>query len=734
MADTPKVPPQVPLIVDLDGTLIRTDMMWESIARLLKRNPFAIFAVLFWWMRGRAWLKHKLASRVQVNPATLPYHEKFLAWLREEKKSGRKVVLATASDIKMAKPVADYAGVFDEVMASDGKTNLRSGNKLRALTAKFGERGFDYAGNSTADYAVWRGSREAIVVNASRSVLAEAANCTKLGPTFCDDFSAIETAKSFCIELFWRSGYLVAIFAGLLLASAFPGFSWAGFAWIAPAVILAATHKKTGADAFRVGYVAGLTFWLVSLSWLLLIPVTGFPILGWLALSAYLGLFTGVWTWLLAGKVGEGNWSQRVYWTLVGAAVWVALEFLRANFLGGFPWIPVAASQFKDVPLIQLASFTGVYGVSFLVIWLALALYSGSRLIYLHPTKRYIWQGEIVLPLVTVVVLFGLGMARTSRETAAANYLRVTVVQPSIPQSMIWSPGTDALRFQDLLALSQKALTNQTDLLLWPESAVPSLDEVTSQEISQFARSNHVWIILNSDDVEFHPDATNYFNSAFLVDPSGVCKQIYHKQRLVIFGEYVPLTGWLPFLKLLTPIVGGWTPGTNAVQFVIRPDRFANKEKIISVNGSAEPPDRQEVKVSPLICFEDVFTGLARDAVDGDTDFLVNLTNDGWFGHGAAQWQQAATAVFRAVENGVPLVRCANNGVSCLISATGLIQQVLADSSGDIHGLGTMTVDVPLPDARPAPTFYHRHGEWFAGSCAVLAILTLGRKIFARGK
>jgi apolipoprotein N-acyltransferase len=412
----------------------------------------------------------------------------------------------------------------------------------------------------------------------------------------------------------------------------------------------------------------------------------------------------------------------------------VALEFLRANFLGGFPWIPIAASQYRLVPLIQLASVTGVYGISFLVIWLALALYSGARLIYLHPTKRYIWQGEIVLPLATVVVLFGLGMARASRETPAAEHLRVTIVQPSIPQSMIWSPTADAIRFQDLLAQSQKALTNQTDLLLWPESAVPSLDEITSQQISQFARSNHVWIILNSDDVEFHPDATNYFNSAFLVDPTGVCKQVYHKQRLVIFGEYVPLTGWLPFLKLLTPIVGGWTPGTHAVQFVIRPDRFANIEKVISIGGSPEPPARQMVKVSPLICFEDVFPGLSREAVDGDTDFLVNLTNDGWFGHGAAQWQQAATAVFRAVENGIPLVRCANNGVSCLISADGLIQQVVADSTGDIHGLGTMTVDVPLPDSRPTPTFYHRHGEWFAWSCAVLTILTLGRNIFERRK
>ncbi|MEJ0089812.1 MAG: haloacid dehalogenase-like hydrolase [Limisphaerales bacterium] len=170
MSPIPEVLPanQVPLAVDLDGTLIRTDMMWEHLARLLRRNPFWIFQILFWWIRGRAFLKKQLARRVTVDPATLPYHEKFLIFLREQKSAGRKLILATASDRQMALPVASHIGLFDEVLGSDGKTNLRSENKLGALTEKFGARGFDYAGNSTADFAVWRGSREAIVVNASR--------------------------------------------------------------------------------------------------------------------------------------------------------------------------------------------------------------------------------------------------------------------------------------------------------------------------------------------------------------------------------------------------------------------------------------------------------------------------------------------------------------------------------------------------------------------------------------
>src|SRR5208282_3125900 len=149
--DAPR-PCPTPLVVDLDGTLIQTDLLWEHLARLLRRNPFQIFPILFWWTRGRAFLKKQLVHRVKIDPATLPYHEKFLAFLREQKSTGRKLILATASDLQMALPVANHVGIFDEVLGSDGKTNLRSENNLKALTEKFGARGFDYAGNSSADF------------------------------------------------------------------------------------------------------------------------------------------------------------------------------------------------------------------------------------------------------------------------------------------------------------------------------------------------------------------------------------------------------------------------------------------------------------------------------------------------------------------------------------------------------------------------------------------------------
>src|ERR1700690_3740635 len=138
MPPSPDAPREnhVPLCVDLDGTLIKTDLLWEALAQLLRRNPFQLFPVLIWWMRGRAFLKQQLARRVSIDPATLPYKESLLAFLREQKSAGRKLVLATASDRDMVLPVASYVGLFDEVLASDGHTNLRGRNKLKVLVEK----------------------------------------------------------------------------------------------------------------------------------------------------------------------------------------------------------------------------------------------------------------------------------------------------------------------------------------------------------------------------------------------------------------------------------------------------------------------------------------------------------------------------------------------------------------------------------------------------------------------
>ena len=549
--------------------------------------------------------------------------------------------------------------------------------------------------------------------------------------------------------------YLLAVAAGLLLTAAFPKIGVAGFAWIAPALMLAAAQGKRGGEAFGIGYVAGLAHFLSSLYWLTLMPVTGLPILAWVALSAYVALYPAAWTWMnglvdqwIAGNTHPStnpsihqSWARRFLWSLGGAASWVGLEMVRAHLLTGFPWNLVGVSQYKLIPLIQIASVTGAYGVSFLVVWLSLTVYSAVHLMLRQPNTRLIWQAEIILPLLVIVGLFVFGFARLSGENPAPAALRVTLVQPSVPQTLIWNAAEDARRFQELLAQSAKAL-EKTGLLVWPESAVPETDEATCRAISNFAQTNHVWIILNGEDAEIVKGATNYYNAAGLISPDGRWLETYHKRRLVIFGEYVPLANWLPFVKYLTPITGGWTPGDKPVQFSLQVEGretsaenkpFAGETNVIALGGHSTTSSRQSIKTSPLICFEDVFPGLARDSASDDTDFLVNLTNDGWFRQSAEQWQHMASAVFRAVENGRPLVRCANNGITCWIDASGRIREKLRDNSGSVYGNGAMTVDIPV-GANRGSTFYHRHGDWFGWSCVVLTAALAARRISGRRK
>jgi apolipoprotein N-acyltransferase len=547
----------------------------------------------------------------------------------------------------------------------------------------------------------------------------------------------MEVARRVVTELLWRSGYLTAIGAGLVLAIAFPGPNASGFAWVAPALMLLAAPRR-GADAARAGYVAGLAFWLASLYWLLLIPATGLPILGWLALSAFLALYSALWVWLVAGTLDQClSWPQRTVWALGGAAAWVMTEFFRSHFLTGFPWSLLGASQFKMVPLIQIASVTGVWGISFLVAWFSLALFSSARRIIQLPGQRYAWQSEMMLPLLTIVVLYVYGMFQQDRPAGTQSSLRIALIQPSIPQTAIWSPGEDKRRFDQLLDQTEAVMTNSVELVIWPESAVPGLDDETYSKISRFARIHHTWIILNAEDDTLSPAATNYYNASFLIDSAGRWQQVYHKRKLVIFGEYIPLVRWLPFVKYFTTITGGWSAGTAAAYFKITPDSppDVSEPKTITINGPAGP-GRQTVVAAPLICFEDSFPELARNSDDHDLDFLVNLTNDGWFGGGAEQWQHAADSVFRTVENGVPLLRCANNGVTCWIDKNGRLREVLTGQNGDVHPAGALVIDLPLMshDSPKPLTYYQRHGDWFAWTCAGIAVLQWlrFRKAFTR--
>lgn len=164
----------VPLCVDLDGTLILSDLLWEASLQMLRKNPLSIVSMGWWVLGGRAALKRQTALRVKLDASALAVHGSFLQFLRKEKGRGRKLVLATASDSTVVAPVAAHFGIFAEVLASDGKRNLRGATKAAALTKLYGPKGFDYAGNSHMDLPVWEAARQAIVVNASEKLTAKA--------------------------------------------------------------------------------------------------------------------------------------------------------------------------------------------------------------------------------------------------------------------------------------------------------------------------------------------------------------------------------------------------------------------------------------------------------------------------------------------------------------------------------------------------------------------------------
>ena len=170
---TTQYPVDLPLCVDLDGTLIRSDLLLEAVAVLVRARPWTLFVLPFWLARGLAFLKHRIAESVSLDVSTLPFHGPLVARLRAQKASGRRLVLATASDIRLARQVAAHVGLFDEVMASDDGVNLVGEAKARALVARFGRGGFDYAGDDVKDLPVWQAARKAILVDVPESLAAK---------------------------------------------------------------------------------------------------------------------------------------------------------------------------------------------------------------------------------------------------------------------------------------------------------------------------------------------------------------------------------------------------------------------------------------------------------------------------------------------------------------------------------------------------------------------------------
>jgi apolipoprotein N-acyltransferase len=278
------------------------------------------------------------------------------------------------------------------------------------------------------------------------------------------------------------------------------------------------------------------------------------------------------------------------------------------------------------LPLIQIASITGVYGVSFLVVWISLALFSAVLAILRQPTNRQAWLGEIILPFAALVAVFVFGFGKLRETKADPPTLRVTFIQPSIPQTAIWDENEDAMRFRQLLQMTTDALTNATDLILWPEAAVPKkirYDEETLRTITGLVTSNRVWMIVGSDDIEparhsVDPTENDYFNCSFLISPDGALAARYRKRHLVMFGEFLPR--WLPFAKWFTTITGEFSRGDQVVPFEMTWLGERPREPQPGASDGSLEVSHRTVKTATLICFEDVFPDLVREYADSDAD------------------------------------------------------------------------------------------------------------------
>jgi apolipoprotein N-acyltransferase len=225
--------------------------------------------------------------------------------------------------------------------------------------------------------------------------------------------------------------------------------------------------------------------------------------------------------------------------------------------------------------------------------------------------------------------------------------------------------------------------------------------------VTSLAHETRASLLVGSIDViaQAEPPKTKaMYNAAFFVEPDKALTEPYRKMRLVPFGEYVPLSKWLPFMKKLTPIQGGFDAGTEFTIF---------------------PLNSASASFGVVICFEDVMPDHCRQFAARGADFLVTITNDAWFGRTAGAYQHAANSVFRAVENRRPLLRCANTGMTCVVDARGRIVKILEGAPQEkIFVQGVLTHTLQLPE-NPPTTFYTRHGNVFAWSCSALSALAI---------
>jgi len=508
---------------------------------------------------------------------------------------------------------------------------------------------------------------------------------------------------------------------GVFFAISFICKETAFLTWLLPGLFLLGICNKrichTAGSSLKLGWLFGFSFWLVSLRWLLFMPFPTGAVAGWLFLSAYLSIYNSLWSFgLYKSNQLLKHWQiisgvKIFILTLFASITWIFLEWIRSWLISGFTWNELAISQIHFTTLTQLASVTGSYGISFIIVafscslaleFSALCQSKSERKESIHFIFNPLNCTELKQTILWLLLILGINLwgfkqiqhFSTEEKNNTKQLLQVLAMQPSIPQLLIWNDERAKENFTDLLKDAETVLkSNKIDLLILPESAVPGLvryEESIFNSLSEIAKNYSVPILFCSEDME--PDLTKqtraiYLNSAFLMSSSGHLVERYIKNHLVIFGEYVPLLKYLPFLKNFTPITGQFTSGKELN--IAPPPTFR-------ISPDVSTP-KNYFYFQPLICFEDIFASEVKQLlIPHPSKLLICMVNDAWFKESSAGIQHLNNARLRAIENRIHFIRCCNNGITCHIDPMGRICEMFKDDQGNPHGKGHIIFQIPF--------------------------------------
>jgi apolipoprotein N-acyltransferase len=502
------------------------------------------------------------------------------------------------------------------------------------------------------------------------------------------------------------SAYALASASGVLLALSFPKFGHPAIGWIALAPLLLALAAGSLRRAFTLGLVTGIVYFIGTLYW-----ITGvMAMYGDMAfavavgINALLVLYQAAFVAIFALIVRRIVMAYGAAGLMAAPLAWVTIELGRTHVMTGFPWVLLGYSQASVLPIAQLASLFGVYGVSMLVASVSAALATHAASHRLHLSRgRQLAPLVVVFAIVIVVAVWGGRRAAMAEWTHAGEPIRVGLIQGNVDQNEKIDPARASAIFHDYLSMTRQAIGQGAGLVIWPESSTPFRfedDVAAAQQIRALAQQARVPILFGSDQFVRGASGapTTFYNAAFLVGPDGTTGGVYRKMHLVPFGEYVPVKNLLFFAAPLVQAVSDFSAGEEA--------------SLLPVNGHL---------ISTAICYEVVYPDLVRRFVSGGSELLTTITNDAWFGPTSAPYQHFEQASMRAIEEGRYLVRSANTGISGIVDPYG---RVIARSAiferasvvGEARFLKTSTV-------------YARTGDLlaYASVLATAALLMLSR-------